>query len=248
MTLLDIFQKLLKRVWVIIILVVIAVVGAYCVATSNKGDIYETSRLMNMSPDNEYGEIVPGSSTLSYVESMISNAIILWDTTIFADIVHEEMEKEYPAYSTQVTALDIKNATSYEKLKGVNFKVSVKYTDPQIASIIIEIISNEIQKYFNDCLPGLSNFMLVKPIDNATIPVVINAVSFKKTLFLYVFISIIVSVVVIIILELMFPKLLNSSRMEEVLGVKVLAVISNTNADGKRQKDLKENFEVKNEK
>lgn len=248
MTLLDILQKLIKRVWIIVLLVIVAFVGAYCVATSNKGDIYETSRLMNMSPDNEYGEIVPGSSTLSYVESMITNAIILWDTTIFADIVYEKMQEEYPAYSTQISPENIKSSTTYEKLKGVNFKITVRHNDPEIASIIIEIVSNEMQRYFNEKLPGLTDFMLVKPIDNATTPVVINAVSFQKTFFLYLVLAIVISIIIIFILEFMFPKLLNNSRMEEVLGVKVLAVIPNLVVKTKNKNALTDNFEVENEK
>lgn len=169
----DLFDIMIKKIWVIIICVVVLTVGFGSYAKYQITPMYESnSSFIVIYTSATVSESTSGDISTSYSQNVVSdstvlsNSIAILDTQDFYD-----MASDYFTYS-YLSASQIKNAVTVSKSSTTStLTLNVSYSDPYVAYELAKCISELIEPYLleNYPQPG-SNVIGINKIESEQIP------------------------------------------------------------------------------
>jgi len=221
----EFFEVIKRRFWIVLLVIVIATSAGYYYSTLNESPLYQTSTRVIVETDNNY---------MSTLMVMIKDPIIM-------ENVKEELalsrSPESIAGQIDVTRID----------ESQVIMISVVDQDPKTAMDI----ANSTAKSFKSEAGKILEFNDVQLLSEAkenNVP--INQKNQNRTVAITFIFGLIIGIGLVFILDSLDETVDKEHQVEEILGVPVIGVISNTKTKKRvsTKKNSQQDMEVRGEK
>lgn len=213
----------LKRIWISILLPLIAIITAWYLSQYVFEPVYESN--VSLIVVNEQAESDVNDSSLEYYNLLVMEQLvkdyeeIIKSRTVTEKVIEEiKMNNFTPAQLAKNITVESKNGTSILEIK-------VKGKNPDEA----KEIANKISEVFEEKILLLFNNKKVKIIDYANIPTTPVSPKTKINIVLAAFAGLFLAIIVILLIEYLDDTVKTTEELERRLGLSVLGIIPDLN-------------------
>lgn len=220
--LLELFNELLRHIWVILLATVAAGAIALVVLLNFVTPQYESSALMIVNTRQDSSANVTNDQLTSAVKLVDTYSIIIKSRTVLQQVIDNlNLVIDYDALYDRVEVTDV-NSTQV-------LKISVQDPNPAAAQVICDEISKVAPATIMDKVEAGS----VKVIESASLPSKPVSPRVARTTALAMLLAAVVCIGIIVLRMLLNNKIKTEEDVEKYLGLPVIGVIPKTNAGGK---------------
>lgn len=214
-SLLEIFLILLKRLWMIVLCVIVGTVGTFLVNEFIIEKQYTASVQMYVSPNKDNPTNITSISELNYAQAVVDTYMEILKTASFMDLVAETTDLGY-------TGTDIKKMMEMSAVNNTEiFKVSITNPDPQKALLI----ANTIASLAPQKIIEIKNADAVKVVDPARLPTVPTSPKVLRNTAIGAILGLVLSAMLAFLLEMMDRRVKDEDDLIKHYNIPVLGSI-----------------------
>jgi polysaccharide biosynthesis transport protein len=214
-TLSEIFSMLIKRIWIIILCIILGTVGIFTVTKFLIDEKYTASVSMYVAPNNGNIDLIASLNELNYAQKVVNTYIEILKTDSFMSSVEKSSGLGYSAGS-------LKKMIEISPVRDTEiFRVQVTTTDPNDSLLL----ANTIARLTPDKIMKIKDADVVRVVDPATLPEKPSSPNILLNTTIGFTLGLIIGVMAAFILEMLDKRIKDEDDLLKHYDVPILGVI-----------------------
>lgn len=211
----EIFVMVIKRLWILVLCILLATSGAFSVTKFLIAEEYTASVSMYVAPNNGNADLIASLNELNYAQKVVNTYIEILKTDSFMNSVAEESGLGYSAEA-------LKKMIEMGPLNDTEiFKVQVTTTDPRESLSL----ANTIARLAPQKIIEIKDADAVRVVDPATLPAVPSSPNILMNTVIGFAVGLIMGIMTALIIEMRDKRVKDEDDMLKHYGIPILGVI-----------------------
>ena len=215
LTLSEILSIIVKRIWIIVLCIIVSTVGAFIGTKCLISEKYTASVSMYVAPNNGNADLITSLNELNYAQKVVNTYIEILKTDSFMNTVAKTSGLQYSAEELRkMVEMGPVNDTEI-------FKVQVTTTDPKRSLLL----ANTIARLAPEKIIEIKDADAVRVVDPATLPDKSSSPNVLQNTAIGFTLGLMIGIMTVLIIEMLDKRIKDEDDLLKHYDVPILGII-----------------------